>query len=191
MTDEREQLWKKMMDDLLKVVLHYRFSLRCYNGEPEDLVVSAIKSGLSRANCPPIEDPTAFKFLRAILETKLDTASHAYRTQEGRTVPMSRLADDGISLDDLFTDLRAVLPEATIDGLPIDQPITRRLVEHCIRWVDAQVASFENPLHRDVLRDWVDGCSIEQIAKRLQVSDHKVKTARRAIKAELRRRAEA
>jgi len=181
--------WHEIVDGLLKVAVQSRSAGRLGKGSIDDAVQSAIASGLAKEDCPSLEDPMIYDFLRTALLRKLDTYRHHYRNGQGQTGLESQIADDEGDLFSLFADLNRIAPDDALDPPPIDQFITRPMVEHCMNWVKKQIESLPDPVQQDVAGLWIEGCSIEQTESILGISNHTVKMARRAIKSELRKRA--
>lgn len=183
--------WEKIIAELLSAAGRSLSARRSGKGLLVDIVQSAIASGLAKEDCPPLDDPRINAFLLKILIRKRDTYGNNYRTGEGKTRLASQNPDSEVDFFNVIADLKRVAPESALDPPPIDQLITRSMVEHCMNWVTAQIGSFSDQVHQDVARLWFEGCSIERTEEILDITNHNVKVARRAIKAELRKRASA
>ncbi len=179
---------EQVVEALLRIAQHYFRELQySLNNAPEDIVNSAFRSAIEKDDCPPIDDPSLYEFLKPHFERKLDTARHAYRTARGKTVAFSQLE----SRDDQSGGIEAQIA-AAIDlliGVDINQsldddktPVEKQVaIERFHAWLMQIPNVCPTDTHRTVLELWLHGKTLEAISQQLKLTYNTVQRLRREI----------
>lgn len=187
-----ERPWDQYIKDLMDLVRWSRWNGKSNKGDEWDAIQSAIKSALRKEECPPIDDPEFYDFLKKQLERKINTYRLAYRNGDGETTRFSQLGTPENPFPiELIASIQKECPDSEMEIPPqsFAGGMSHELVELCMKWVRAEAESFESSQLRSVANLWLDGATIAEIEAALGLTNYQVRMSIHDIKKELQRRA--